>query len=141
MFVLLCGGIAAAGSGPLGSAKQDVKEARKELRDARKDGGPEAVASARESLAESVKKLRETRVDRRKAHATEIRDRYKDVIGRTDIREQLRIHARREARLHRMRAVAVEAGKTNLVATIDSLIAKEQTRFDKKMDELKGAKK
>jgi hypothetical protein len=40
-----------------------------------------------------------------------------------------------------MKALATELGKTKLVQTIDELIAKEQARFDKKMEEIRFDKK
>jgi hypothetical protein len=135
----LGGGIAVAG--PVGSARKEAKEAREELRDARKDGGgPENLAAARENLVKANTKLRETRIERRKAHVEELRTKWKDIGERADAREAIRVHARREARLHRMKAVATELGKTVLVTRIDALIVKEQARFDKKMEELRGKK-
>lgn len=125
-------------AGPVGSARKDVKEAREELKEARKDGGPAGVASAAENLKAAQQKLVETRVDRRKTHVDEMRTKWKNAVDRADVREAMRVHARREARLHRMKTVATELGKTELVTRIDALITKEQTRFDKKMGELQS---
>jgi hypothetical protein len=143
VLVIAGASTAMAGEGPVGSARGEVKEARKEMREARKGGGPEAVASAVANLRAAQDKLRETRAERRRTHAIELRAKWKDVLDRPAAREQMRIHARREARLHRMKALATELGKTKLVQTIDELIAKEQARFDKKMEEIRaqGAKK
>jgi hypothetical protein len=140
----LAAGIAMAGpaGGPLGSAKKDVKEARQDLKEARKnDGGPAAIAAAAENLKAAQQKLHDSRVDRRKNHIEEMRTKWKAAIDRADVRDAMRIHARREARLHRMKVVATELGKTDAVTRIDGLITKEQARFDKKMSELQGEKK
>lgn len=138
----LAAGIAVAGpAGPVGSAKTDVKEARKDLKEARKDGGgAAAVASAAENLKAAQQKLRDTRVDRRKNNVEELRTKWKGAIDRQDVREAMRLHARRQARLHRMKTVATELGRTDAMTRIDGLITKEQTRFEKKMSEL-GDKK
>ncbi len=140
MFALGAG-VAVAGPGPVGSARKDVKEAREELLHAPRDGGgPEKLAAARENLVKAHAKLHDTRVERRKVHVDELKSKWKDIGDRADVREAIRVHARREARLHRMKAVATELGKTVLVGRIDALIAKEQTRFEKKMEESRGKK-
>ena len=140
-MLALGAGSAGAGPGPVGSARKDVREAREEMLHARKDGGsPENLAAARENLVKAHGKLRETRIDRRKTHVDELRSKWKDIADRADVREAIRVHARREARLHRMKGVATELGKTVLVGRIDALIVKEQTRFEKKMEELRGKK-
>lgn len=139
--MLALGGVAAAGPGPVGSARKDVKEAREDLREARRDGGgPETLAAARENLVKAHGKLHDTRVERRKNHVEELKTKWKDIADRVDVREAIRVHARREARLHRLKAVATELGKTVLVTRIDALIVKEQTRFEKRMEELRGKK-
>jgi uncharacterized protein (DUF3084 family) len=105
---------------------------------------PAAVVSAKsqvDTAKENVKKAREelraTRVERRKAHREEARAKLKDVATRPDGRDELRTHGRRLARLHHMRTLAKELGKDGLVKRVDALIAKENTRFERRVDELR----
>ena len=48
------------------------------------------------------------------------------------------MHARRMARLHRLKDLAEAEENDNALARIEALIKKEQARHQKKMDKLKG---
>jgi len=119
--------LAGSGSGPGGNAN------------------PGAVASARASAdaKDTARKphddRRATRDARRKAHRDELRAKLKDLAGRADAKDELRTHARRLARLQHMRALAKELNKDAVIKRVDALIAKENARFDKRLDELRRA--
>lgn len=91
-----------------------------------------------ENLKKSTQKMHDTRVDRRRTHVEEMRAKYRDVIGKPEAQTDIRDHARRVARLHRIRNVAMEMGNTSIVSRVDMLLDKEQKNFDKQMDDLRG---
>lgn len=108
-------------------ARKDAREARKDAREARADGG----------LPEDQQ--RKQRRERRREHRAELRQKWGDALLRHPaVRAELRTHAWRLARLHRVRQLADAAGKKAVVERVDALIAKEQARHDKHMATLKS---
>lgn len=133
--------------------RKEIREDKKELRDAIKDGDKKEAAEERKELREDKKELREDRKElredlrknrheRRREHIQKLREKWGDALSRPAVRAELKIHARRIARLNHMRRLADEAGKTELVARIDKLIERERNRHQTAMDRLKseGAK-
>ena len=110
-----------------------------------KQTGPAAAAAsaktqldtAKENVKKAREELRASRIARQRAHREEVRAKLKEIATRADAREELRTHGRRLARLHHMRALAKELGKDALVKRVDGLIAKENARFEKRVDELR----
>jgi hypothetical protein len=84
------------------------------------------------------KKLKETRKERRKERIEEIKKQWGDLHARPAVRAELKIHAWRMARLHRMRALAKTENKDKAVERIDQLIVKEKARHQKHMETLKS---
>lgn len=135
--------------------RKERREDRKDLKDALKAGDKEAGKDAREELKEDKKELREdkkelredqkdkleelrkTRQERRKSHVKEIKDRWGDAANKPNGRAEIKVHARRLARLNRMKSVAEGAGKTEVAARVDKLIARENVRHQAAMDKLK----
>jgi uncharacterized coiled-coil DUF342 family protein len=115
--------------------REDIKDgaSRKEIREDRKE-----LAEDRKELREDRKELREDRKEVRKAHRRELREKWGEVVKKPEAKAELKIHARRIARLVRARKVAEELGKKELVARIDKLMEKEKTRHQGAMDKIKG---
>lgn len=120
-------------------ARKDLKEARKDLREALKDGGADSPAAkeAKDDLKDARKDLREARRERAKAKKAELKAKWGDLLGRPAVKQELRLHAMRMAKLHRMAKLAKEKGKDDLAKRVDALVAKENARHDKRMEQLK----
>jgi hypothetical protein len=94
------------------------------------------------SLDERIAKLRETRKDRRHARSEALRQKWGEALTRSDVREAIKVHEWRMARLDRMRTLIDASDRPNkdkMLARIDKALEKENARFDKKMDKLKTA--
>jgi hypothetical protein len=130
----------AAADKPDKEAKKEQREARKELREILHDGGAgsQAAKDARDKLKESRDKLRESRAERRKAHQAELKAKYGDIVDKPAVRAELRLHGQRTARLHRLERIATAKGKDDDVKRVQALVAKENARHDKRMEELKA---
>jgi hypothetical protein len=128
-------------------AREDRKEGREEAREDRKDGGDEAREEGKDGGPEARpeeksarERLKRPKEDRRREHRDRIRQKWGDEVVRTPaLRNELRVHAWRLARLTRVRALAEGENKTELIARVDSLLAKEEARHERRMAEL-GAK-
>ena len=127
-----------------GEARQDKKELRQDKKDLREDKKElrEDRKEAREDRKERIEDLRQTRTERRKEHLKKWREKWGDLANRPNVKAEVKVHARRMARLNHMRRVADGAGKTELVARIDKLIAREQARHTAALERFKaeGAK-
>ncbi len=127
-----------------GKAKADAKEAREDAKEARKDA-KEAREDAREARKEAHAAVRATWAElkaSRQTRRTERREALKeqwgdDVLKRPAAQAELKVHARRLARLYRMRTLAKEANKDAVVTQVDKLIEREKTRHNKRMDTIK----
>lgn len=114
--------------------REDVKDgaSRKEIREDRKE-----LAEDRKEIREDRREIREDRREARKAQQRELREKWGESIKKPAVKEELKVHGRRMARLTRARAVAEEAGKKELVARIDKLIEKEKARHQAAMDKVR----
>lgn len=145
-------------------AQGERKEARKEAHDERKDerrerlggrdGGddrgrkmghammPRGHWKPSPEFIEKMKKWRESRKERR----SERREKYEKKWGAfahgKPAMNEFRLHGWRMAKLRRMRLLAEEMGKKDVVERVDKLIEKEQARHEKALAKLKesGAK-
>jgi uncharacterized coiled-coil DUF342 family protein len=125
--------------------RKELREDKKELREDRKQGvDPKEIREDKKELREDRKELREDRKElredqkqRQKARRKELREKWGDATKRPEVRAELKVHARRIARLERARKVADTAGKKELVARIDKLLEKERARHQRAMDRLK----
>jgi hypothetical protein len=120
--------------------REDAKEKREDAKERKED-----KAEAKEDKAEAKEERKEKREERkakRQERVKEIRAKWGDMVNRPAVRNELRIHAQRMARLNRARRLAEEAQKTDTVARIDKLIERERTRHQAAMDKHKteGAK-
>jgi len=74
-----------------------------------------------------------TREQRAKIRKAQMRRRWAQVLGREEVTQELKVHAERAARLRRIRALAKESNKEDLVLRSNKLLALEQQRHLKKM--------
>jgi hypothetical protein len=109
--------------------REDGREKREEAREKREDG---------KEAHEEVGEKGGDRAERRKHRIEQLRKMWGDSLSVPAVREEIKMHARRMARLRRMKELAVEAKKTKVVERIDSLITKEEDRHKKHMETLKS---
>jgi hypothetical protein len=113
--------------------RDDRKEHREDRREDRKE--------RREELKDEWKKKRaewkQKREARRKERREDLKERWGDLLLRPAVREELRVHARRMARLQRIEFLAEATGKPELKTKADKLIAEEDIRFNARMAALK----
>src|SRR5689334_7395273 len=103
-------------------AKRDEKkDAREEKREAAKDAREDKRDDRKDAQEEKRDQRVETRKERREAHRREVSQRWGALAKVPEAAAELKVNARRIARLTRARAVAVEAGKTDLVERADKL--------------------
>jgi hypothetical protein len=74
-----------------------------------------------------------SRDQRGKIRKAQMRRRWGQLLGRSDVTEELKVHAERAAKLRRIRALAKEASQDELVQRSNRLLAKEQQRHLKRM--------
>jgi hypothetical protein len=119
------------------AAKRDEK--RGEAGEKRADPTEKRADIANEKAAGPTwAKRKETRAERRRDRRDEIKRKWGDLHTHPAVTNELRHHARRMAFLQRMRAVATDDSKDDLVTKIDELMEKEKARHDKKMEHLKS---
>ncbi|MDI1437533.1 hypothetical protein [Polyangium sorediatum] len=123
-------------------AIRPVREGKKELREAPKAGADaKELREDKKEIGEDKKEPREERKakrqTKREAKRKELREKWGDVLKQPDARAELKVHARRAARLAQARKVADADGKEALVARIDKLVEKENARHQRVMDRLK----
>lgn len=132
-------------------AKEERKEARKEklekkledMTDEEKAAFEAKRAERKEERAEvraAWKDYKEKRKERRKARREELKEKLGDDIKRPVVKTELTLHARRMAKLNRIRVLAKADGKDALVTRVDGLITKEKARHDKRVAALKAKK-
>ena len=109
-------------------------------------GGPE-VEKAKEAAAAKLKEWKEARKVKAKDVRAEVKKKVEAALkGKpmaNAMKEEIKRHARRIARLERAKSVAGEANDTETVGRVDKLIEKENARHDKWMagyDAKAGAK-
>ena len=125
--------------------RKELREDKKELREDKKAGAdPKEIRDDKKELREDRKELREDRKElredrkaKRETKRKELREKWGDTLKRPEARAELKVHARRMARLAQARKVAETDGKKELVARIDKLVEKEKARHQRAMDRLK----
>jgi hypothetical protein len=124
-----------AGGKDRGHEKSDERrQKREERREQRKERADDRKERADGGSKEDKKERFEARRERRRQRAEELRARYGRLLAEPAVAAELRVHARRMARLHTLRKVAEKEGKTALLPRIDKLIEKERTRHQRHMD-------
>jgi len=123
--------------------RAELKEKRNELKQELKEKAADlnkAANEERNDLKEAIAKLRETRAERQKADRTALRDKYGDTLQQPAVREELKTHASRIARLNQIKRVADDEKKSKIASRADKLIERENKRHDKRMDAFKSGK-
>ncbi len=115
---------------------KEKREERKEKREERREDRKEK----REDRRETREDRREKRQERRKERREKVKEKWGDIVKRPAVREELRRHARRMARLGRLLDLAEEEKKDDAAKKIKALMEKEQARHDKRMAALKDKK-
>jgi hypothetical protein len=123
---------------PAGSTRDQQRKERAEERRERRDERRKERAEERKERAEDRKDRAERQRERHRERAEELRARYGRLLGEPAVQVELRLHARRMARLQTLRRVAEKEGKTALLPRIDKLIEKERTRHQRHMEVLKS---
>jgi hypothetical protein len=127
-----------AGGKDRGDEKSDERrQRREERREQRKERADDRKERA-DGRKEDKKERFEARRERRRQRAEELRSRYGRLLAEPAVAAELRVHARRMARLNTLRRVAEKEGKTALLPRIDKLIEKERARHQRHMDALKA---
>jgi hypothetical protein len=124
-----------------GDAKKEAKERKEEKKGdkgAKDEGSADAAPHPSEVL--DLPKPGDTKKDRdaRRRRAIALtRARWGALVLDSAVQAELRLHARRIARIDAMERVARSSGKDALLPRIDRLRSKEIARFEKRMDWLK----
>lgn len=115
--------------------REDRKERREDRREKRRE--------LRAEWKQEHEKWVEKRKDRRADAVAKLKERWGTVLENAAAREEIRVHARRIARLERMKDLAQASGDTETVTAVDKLIADENARHDARMNAIKteGPKK
>jgi hypothetical protein len=107
----------------------------------RDGGGPHLSPEARKELQEAREKLRASRDKRRDDEKAAQKAKYGEAVARPEVKEELRTHAQRLARLRRIERIAKASSKPEIAKRTADALAKEIKRHEKKMTELKSATK
>jgi hypothetical protein len=118
-----------------GKGKDDEKD-KHEGRGKEDDKSPQGLADrdARHAkLIERFEERKRTMTERRKAAHDAIRRRWGTLVDQPPVREELRLHAMRVAKLERVKELAEADGKADLVARAALALERENTRHEKRM--------
>lgn len=96
-----------------------------------------ALAKERaERVGDGTKSPKAERRQRKLKRIKHLKRKYGKQLGQPPVRQELRLHAKRMARLNRMKTLAQANEKTELVERIDKMIEKENERHESKMQAL-----
>lgn len=115
-----------------GDAKKEAKE-RKDEDAGRKDAPATVDAAAEQPRAADVKDPKKDRADRRRKAISYARARWGALLRQPAAQAELRLHARRIARIDAMESVAKTSGKDALLPRVAKLREKETARFEQRM--------
>jgi len=120
--------------------RREQREATREAREARGEGRPErlddlqgTLEERRAKLREKLTKRRETRAARAEAERARLVERFGPAKDNPALRNELRHHAWRMARLRRIQLLAVTEGRDPLKVRVEQLMAKEVARHEQAM--------
>lgn len=126
-----------------GDAKKEAKEKKDEKdkdkkADAKADSGVDAAAEPHELPKPADPK--QDRAKRRQHAISYARARWGALLLQPAAQAELRLHARRVAKIDALEAVAKSSGKNDLLPRIAKLREKETARFEKRMEWVKDGK-
>lgn len=128
MAGLLLSGSALADKAGKGEGREDKREHR----------GGDGGAGHRHEAGDGGADDKGDRKERQKAHMAELRAKWGAILKIEGVREEMRMHSSRLARLRRIDKLAKAGGKEAIAKRAEAAIEKEKARHDKKMDELKS---
>lgn len=112
------------------AAREAIRSARRELRLARTTGRVELTPEQKAEIEKKADAVAQTRKADRKKRADEHREAIKkehgELVGRPDVRLELRRHAWRVARLEQVIVLGEAAGRAEAVTRAKELLTKEQ---------------
>jgi hypothetical protein len=112
--------------------REDAKERREDAQERREDRREDGGGATEEQRAERKKQRESRRAEaREKAKA-----KWGDELKKPPVREELRRHVRRMARLARIKEVATEKKNDARVKKADELMERERARHQKRMEQL-----
>jgi hypothetical protein len=119
--------------------REDAKERREDAKERREDA-QERREERREDGAGPTDEQRAERKKQRESRRAEAREKAKakwgDELKKPPVREELRRHARRMARLARIKEIATEKKNEARVKKADELMERERARHQKRMEQL-----
>lgn len=122
--------------------KERREDRREERREERKDDDKTGAGEKKDDLKEEWKEKHrawvEKRKDRREERREELKKKWGDVLEKPAAVAELKKHARRVARLQRVKFLAEAGGKTEIVEKAKTLLEKERARHDKRMETIKS---
>ncbi len=126
-----------------GDAKKEAKERKEEKQEdkaKKKEAALDAATAASSDLKELPKPTdtKKDRADRRRRAIGLARARWGALVINPAAQAELRLHARRIAKIDAMEQVARSSGKTDLLPRIANLRVKENARFEMRMDYVKN---
>jgi hypothetical protein len=130
--LLLAAPISDAHAQAQGDAKKEAKE-RKDEDAGKKDAAATVDAAAEQPKAADAKDPKKDRADRRRKAISYARARWGALLRQPAAQAELRLHARRIARIDAMETVAKSSGKDALLPRIAQLRTKETARFEQRM--------
>lgn len=128
-------------------AQGDARKEAKERKDDKKEGEKKKEAALDAAAASSSAEHRELpkptdtkqdRAERRRRAIALTRARWGALVVNPPAQAELRLHARRIAKIDAMEQVARASGKTDLLPRIANLRVKENARFEMRMDYVKN---
>jgi hypothetical protein len=131
-FLLIVAPMSDAHAQAQGDAKKEAKE-RKDEDAGKKEAAATVDAAAEQPKAADVKDPKKDRADRRRKAISYARARWGALLRQPAAQAELRLHARRIARIDAMESVAKTSGKDDLLPRIAKLRTKETERFEKRM--------
>lgn len=133
----------AHGAQAQGDARKEAKERKDDKKEAekKKEAAVDAAAAKPTTELRDLPKPTDTkkdRADRRRRAIMLTRARWGALVVNPAAQAELRLHARRIAKLDAMEQVARSSGKTDLLPRIANLRVKENARFEMRMDYVKN---
>ncbi len=116
------GGGGGGGGGGRERMRDDHRE-RRDVADALKSGD----AGAAKEIREEMRKTHRTR------HLVDLQRRYGDALKLPGVKDELKVHARRMARLRRINTLAHSEKKEAVQKRVEEAMHNERARHDKKM--------
>ncbi len=126
---------------PQGTAVRPGDDARKALEKAGQDvkkGAKEAGKEVSKAFSDLRDKLRTTRPERRRDQVKDARDRWGALLTKPKVRDELRIHARRMARLNYIEKLADDVDMDTVQDRAKRARDLENDRFDRRMAVLRS---